>query len=91
MYISTSVGMSMVLIILSLLGWATQTNGLVNLKIQTSLYHFDFIIWRTIWCFVACIVLGTKYIPPSQDDFWENIISCFHSGVFYYLLDFVIF
>lgn len=82
MFISTSVGLSMVMVVFALLGWGTQTNGLINLNFPPSLYHFDFIIWRTVWSFVICLLLGTKFIPPTKDDFVENIMNCLRSGVF---------
>lgn len=70
------------MVVFALLGWATQTNGLIGLKIPPSLYHFDFIIWRTIMCMLFCLILGTKYIPPSSEGFWENLKDCWHSGVY---------
>ena len=81
MFISTNFALSIVMVICALLGWGTQTNGLVNLNFPPSLYHFDFMIWRTIWCFVFCITLGTRFIPPNNDDYWQNIKDCFNSGV----------
>ena len=81
MFISTSVGVSLVMIVFALLGWGTQTNGLINLDFPASLYHFDFMLWRTFWCFFFCITLGTRFIPPTTDDFWQNLKECWHSGV----------
>ena len=47
-------------------------------------YHFDFIIWRTIWTVLICLLIGTNIVPPEHTGFIENLTEVIRSGVCYW-------
>lgn len=81
MFVPTSVPVALLMSIGAVTGWAAQANCLVNLDITPGVYHFDFILWRTVWCFVLMLLFGTRWCPPNTDDSFENIRQLFSAPV----------
>ena len=82
MYVPSNFLSGFILVCLSLFGWGTQTNGVVNLRVPAGIYHLDFIIWRTIWCFVFCLLFGTPlFTPNNKENFIDNIRYVFSADV----------
>lgn len=81
MFVPTSVPVALLMSIGAVIGWSAQANCLVNLDMTPGVYHFDFIIWRTLWCFVLMLLFGMRWCPPNNDDSFENIRNLFFAPV----------
>ena len=81
MFVPTNSIVAFVMVCLALFGWGTQTNSVIDLKVPAGIYHFDFIIWRTIWTVLICLLIGTNFVPPEHTGFVENLMDVIRSGV----------
>ena len=81
MFVPTSVPVALLMSIGAVIGWSAQAHCVVNLDMTPGVYHFDFIIWRTLWCFVLMLLFGMRWCPPNNDDSFENIRNLFFAPV----------
>ena len=81
MFVPTNSIVALIMVSLALFGWGTQTNSVIDLKVPAGIYHFDFIIWRTIWTVLICLLIGTNIVPPEHTGFIENLTEVIRSGV----------
>ena len=81
MFVPSNTVFAFLLSLISVVGWASQTSGVVELEITPGLYHFDFILWRTIWCFVFMGIFGSSWFPPNHQDSFSNIVALFTAPV----------
>lgn len=81
MFVPTNSIVALIMVSLALFGWGTQTNSVIDLKVPAGIYHFDFIIWRTIWTVLICLLIGTNIVPPEHTGFIENLADVIRSGV----------
>lgn len=84
MFVPTNSIVALIMVSLALFGWGTQTNSVIDLKVPAGIYHFDFIIWRTIWTVLICLLIGTNIVPPEHTGFIENLTEVIRSGVCYW-------
>ena len=84
MFVPTNSIVALIMVSLALFGWGTQTNSVIDLKVPAGIYHFDFIIWRTIWTVLICLLIGTNIVPPEHSGFIENLTEVIRSGVCYW-------
>ena len=84
MFVPTNSIVALIMVSLALFGWGTQTNSVIDLKVPAGIYHFDFIIWRTIWTVLVCLLIGTNIVPPEHTGFIENLTEVIRSGVGYW-------
>lgn len=84
MFVPTNSIVALIMVSLALFGWGTQTNSVIDLKVPAGIYHFDFIIWRTIWTVLICLLIGTNIVPPEHTGFIENLTEVIRSGVGYW-------
>ena len=84
MFVPTNSIVALIMVSLALFGWGTQTNSVIDLKVPAGIYHFDFIIWRTIWTVLVCLLIVTNIVPPEHSGFIENLTEVIRSGVCYW-------